>query len=138
MNGWGWGGISEGNNGERGEYFPQEKSEDCRPNSFAKGAFSIRLVLPPRDIAPDNMSVVSTRYLSLRLLLATVNRSLLVAPLFMSSSGSYLCRQYDAFFPQFRSFDWFSGHSWARGLLFAFDGKDQVMLSLIKTKICCT
>ncbi|CBN76107.1 Endo-1,3-beta-glucanase, family GH81 [Ectocarpus siliculosus] len=33
--------------------------------------------------------------------------------------------KYDAFFPQFRSFDWFSGHSWARGLLFAFDGKDQ-------------
>ncbi|CAM9305567.1 unnamed protein product, partial [Ectocarpus fasciculatus] len=32
----------------------------------------------------------------------------------------------DAYFPQFRSFDWFSGHSWARGLLFAYDGKDQV------------
>ncbi|CAM9159945.1 unnamed protein product [Ectocarpus fasciculatus] len=31
----------------------------------------------------------------------------------------------DAYFPQFRSFDWFSGHSWARGLLFAYDGKDQ-------------
>ncbi|CAN0566361.1 unnamed protein product, partial [Ectocarpus sp. 12 AP-2014] len=43
----------------------------------------------------------------------------------MSFSGSCRCRQYDAFFPQFRSFDWFSGHSWARGLLFAFDGKDQ-------------
>ena len=36
------------------------------------------------------------------------------------------CWQYDEFFPQFRAFDWFSGHSWARGLLFAFDGKDQV------------
>eukprot|EP00752_Nemacystus_decipiens_P007462 g6667.t1 len=33
--------------------------------------------------------------------------------------------KYDEFFPQFRAFDWFSGHSWARGLLFAFDGKDQ-------------
>eukprot|EP00904_Undaria_pinnatifida_P011660 jgi/Undpi1/7624/HiC_scaffold_23.g10097.m1 len=31
----------------------------------------------------------------------------------------------DAYFPQFRSFDWFCGHSWARGLLFAYDGKDQ-------------
>eukprot|EP00752_Nemacystus_decipiens_P012462 g11038.t2 len=31
----------------------------------------------------------------------------------------------DPYFPQFRSFDWFSGHSWARGLLFAYDGKDQ-------------
>ncbi|CAM9234020.1 unnamed protein product [Sphacelaria rigidula] len=31
----------------------------------------------------------------------------------------------DDHFPAFRSFDWFSGHSWARGLLFAFDGKDQ-------------
>lgn len=34
--------------------------------------------------------------------------------------------QDDAYFPQFRSFDWFCGHSWARGLLFAYDGKDQV------------
>ncbi|CAM9191796.1 unnamed protein product, partial [Hapterophycus canaliculatus] len=33
--------------------------------------------------------------------------------------------KHDPYFPQFRSFDWFSGHSWARGLLFAFDGKDQ-------------
>ncbi|CAN0287878.1 unnamed protein product, partial [Hapterophycus canaliculatus] len=33
--------------------------------------------------------------------------------------------QEDEFFPQFRSFDWFSGHSWARGLLFSYDGKDQ-------------
>ncbi|CAM9319222.1 unnamed protein product [Choristocarpus tenellus] len=31
----------------------------------------------------------------------------------------------DPHFPMFRSFDWFSGHSWARGLLFSFDGKDQ-------------
>ncbi|CAM9504804.1 unnamed protein product, partial [Ectocarpus fasciculatus] len=31
----------------------------------------------------------------------------------------------DEYFPQFRSFDWFSGHSWARGLLFSYDGKDQ-------------
>ncbi|CAM9161037.1 unnamed protein product, partial [Hapterophycus canaliculatus] len=31
----------------------------------------------------------------------------------------------DPYFPQFRAFDWFSGHSWARGLLFAYDGKDQ-------------
>lgn len=37
------------------------------------------------------------------------------------------CGQYDEWFPQFRAFDWFSGHSWARGLLFAFDGKDQVI-----------
>ncbi|CAN0065398.1 unnamed protein product, partial [Ectocarpus sp. 6 AP-2014] len=36
-----------------------------------------------------------------------------------------LIRDSDAYFPQFRSFDWFSGHSWARGLLFAYDGKDQ-------------
>ncbi|CAM9375193.1 unnamed protein product [Ectocarpus sp. 8 AP-2014] len=35
------------------------------------------------------------------------------------------CFTSDAYFPQFRSFDWFSGHSWARGLLFAYDGKDQ-------------
>ncbi|CAN0416063.1 unnamed protein product, partial [Ascophyllum nodosum] len=31
----------------------------------------------------------------------------------------------DPFFPQFRSFDWFCGHSWAPGLVFAYDGKDQ-------------
>ncbi|CAN0126810.1 unnamed protein product, partial [Laminaria digitata] len=31
----------------------------------------------------------------------------------------------DEFFPQYRAFDWFSGHSWARGLLYAGDGKDQ-------------
>ncbi|CAN0304217.1 unnamed protein product [Ascophyllum nodosum] len=31
----------------------------------------------------------------------------------------------DDYFPHFRSFDWFCGHSWARGLLFAYDGKDQ-------------
>lgn len=43
-NGWGWGGISEGNNGERGDYFPQAKSEDCRPHSFAKGKLSMRLL----------------------------------------------------------------------------------------------
>ena len=34
--------------------------------------------------------------------------------------------QEDEYFPQFRSFDWFCGHSWARGLLFSYDGKDQV------------
>lgn len=39
-----------------------------------------------------------------------------------------LIRQSDPYFPQFRSFDWFCGHSWARGLLFAYDGKDQVCL----------
>ncbi|CAM9314443.1 unnamed protein product [Laminaria digitata] len=31
----------------------------------------------------------------------------------------------DPYFGAFRSFDWFCGHSWARGLLFAYDGKDQ-------------
>lgn len=36
--------------------------------------------------------------------------------------------QNDTEFPYFRSFDWFCGHSWARGLLFAYDGKDQVQL----------
>lgn len=34
--------------------------------------------------------------------------------------------QNDAYFPAFRSFDWFCGHSWARGLLYSGDGKDQV------------
>ena len=37
-----------------------------------------------------------------------------------------ICDQDDEYFPQYRAFDWFSGHSWARGLLYAGDGKDQV------------
>ncbi|CAM9422577.1 unnamed protein product [Discosporangium mesarthrocarpum] len=36
----------------------------------------------------------------------------------------------DDFFPMFRSFDWFCGHSWARGLLFSGDGKDQASMLL--------
>lgn len=31
----------------------------------------------------------------------------------------------DKFFPVFRSFDWFSGHSWAKGLFASSDGKDE-------------
>ncbi|KAK0125593.1 hypothetical protein ONS96_009428 [Cadophora gregata f. sp. sojae] len=31
----------------------------------------------------------------------------------------------DPFFPVSRSFDWFHGHSWAKGLYESFDGKDQ-------------
>ncbi|CAL9732821.1 glucan endo-1,3-beta-D-glucosidase 2 [Monosporozyma unispora] len=31
----------------------------------------------------------------------------------------------DPWFPQFRSFDWFNGHSWAKGLFESGDGKDQ-------------
>ncbi|RPA80441.1 glycoside hydrolase [Ascobolus immersus RN42] len=31
----------------------------------------------------------------------------------------------DKYFPVFRSFDWFHGHSWARGLFESGDGKDQ-------------
>ncbi|EFX02744.1 beta-glucanase [Grosmannia clavigera kw1407] len=31
----------------------------------------------------------------------------------------------DGFFPVFRSFDWYHGHSWAHGLFAAMDGKDQ-------------
>ena len=31
----------------------------------------------------------------------------------------------DPYFPVFRSFDWFSGHSWAKGLFESGDGKDQ-------------
>jgi endo-1,3(4)-beta-glucanase len=31
----------------------------------------------------------------------------------------------DRFFPIFRSFDWYSGHSWAKGLFESADGKDQ-------------
>lgn len=38
----------------------------------------------------------------------------------------HVLQQEDEYFPQFRSFDWFCGHSWARGLLFSYDGKDQV------------
>ncbi|CAM9216242.1 unnamed protein product [Ascophyllum nodosum] len=32
--------------------------------------------------------------------------------------------------PYFRSFDWFCGHSWARGLLYSADGKDQARQAL--------
>lgn len=31
----------------------------------------------------------------------------------------------DTLFPVYRMFDWFSGHSWARGLFVAVDGKDE-------------
>lgn len=31
----------------------------------------------------------------------------------------------DPFFPVFRSFDWFNGHSWAKGLFESGDGKDE-------------
>ncbi|KAF2000570.1 glycoside hydrolase family 81 protein [Amniculicola lignicola CBS 123094] len=31
----------------------------------------------------------------------------------------------DPYFPQLRSFDWYHGHSWAKGLFESFDGKDQ-------------
>lgn len=31
----------------------------------------------------------------------------------------------DKYFPVFRSFDWFNGHSWAKGLFESGDGKDQ-------------
>ena len=31
----------------------------------------------------------------------------------------------DPWFPQFRSFDWFNGHSWAKGLFESGDGKDE-------------
>lgn len=31
----------------------------------------------------------------------------------------------DSYFPVFRSFDWFSGHSWAKGLFASSDGKDE-------------
>ena len=31
----------------------------------------------------------------------------------------------DQFFPVFRSFDWYSGHSWAKGLFESGDGKDE-------------
>ncbi|AMD19000.1 HBR099Cp [Eremothecium sinecaudum] len=31
----------------------------------------------------------------------------------------------DKYFPVFRSFDWFNGHSWAKGLFHSNDGKDQ-------------
>ena len=31
----------------------------------------------------------------------------------------------DQFFPVFRSFDWYNGHSWAKGLFESADGKDQ-------------
>ena len=41
-------------------------------------------------------------------------------------SFAFAYLQYDAYFPQFRSFDWFCGHSWSRGLLFAYDGKNEV------------
>ena len=31
----------------------------------------------------------------------------------------------DPYFPVFRSFDWFCGHSWSKGLFFSGDGKDE-------------
>ncbi|KAH6894429.1 endo-1,3(4)-beta-glucanase [Thelonectria olida] len=31
----------------------------------------------------------------------------------------------DPYFPQFRSFDWYHGHSWAHGLFPSWDGRDQ-------------
>lgn len=31
----------------------------------------------------------------------------------------------DPYFPQSRAFDWYHGHSWAKGLFDSFDGKDQ-------------
>ncbi|ODV97909.1 hypothetical protein PACTADRAFT_38201 [Pachysolen tannophilus NRRL Y-2460] len=31
----------------------------------------------------------------------------------------------DNFFPESRSFDWFNGHSWAKGMFPSFDGKDE-------------
>ena len=31
----------------------------------------------------------------------------------------------DPYFPQFRSFDWFVGHSWAKGIVESNDGKDE-------------
>jgi len=31
----------------------------------------------------------------------------------------------DAYFPFSRGFDWYNGHSWAKGLFESFDGKDQ-------------
>ena len=31
----------------------------------------------------------------------------------------------DPYFPQSRSFDWYHGHSWAKGLFDSFDGKDE-------------
>jgi len=35
----------------------------------------------------------------------------------------------DKYYPTFRSFDWFVGHSWARGILPTSDGKDQESFS---------
>ena len=31
----------------------------------------------------------------------------------------------DAWYPTFRAFDWYHGHSWAKGLYASYDGKDQ-------------
>ena len=31
----------------------------------------------------------------------------------------------DTYFPQFRNFDWYHGHSWAKGLFVSFDGNNQ-------------
>jgi endo-1,3(4)-beta-glucanase len=31
----------------------------------------------------------------------------------------------DQYFPVFRSFDWYNGHSWAKGLFESGDGKDE-------------
>lgn len=49
----------------------------------------------------------------------------------LNSMANFLARDYanfatdDAYFPRFRSFDWFQGHSYAHGLLSASCGKDQ-------------
>jgi endo-1,3(4)-beta-glucanase len=40
----------------------------------------------------------------------------------------------DPYFPQSRSFDWFHGHSWAKGLFDSADGKDQESTSGEHTK----
>ncbi|KAG0045532.1 hypothetical protein BGZ83_009263 [Gryganskiella cystojenkinii] len=37
--------------------------------------------------------------------------------------------QDDVFFPVFRSFDWFMGHSWSQGVFVAYDGKDVESIS---------
>ncbi|KAF9925983.1 hypothetical protein FBU30_004336 [Linnemannia zychae] len=35
----------------------------------------------------------------------------------------------DMFFPSFRSFDWFMGHSWSQGIFVSLDGKDEESVS---------
>ena len=31
----------------------------------------------------------------------------------------------DKYFPMWRAFDWYAGHSWAKGLFVSYDGKDE-------------